>query len=201
MQDLIAKGLLQYAKAEKEVMGVDADPFPDMDVNVITAQVPPRPSRWFEEVEEEEEPSFFRRRKVQNIVEEPSVAQNKGKEKCFEEQKEYLCIRCGDKITLKEAVVAEKEQQVCYSKARLRFNTMANGDLQIFVGAKMIYDGLDPGVFGPPMDDLYGPGDGLFLVNGDPVRPSKSAAPSIYDEDAVRSHNWVRQGPQFGNAY
>lgn len=47
VQDLISKGLLQYSKAEKEVMGVDADPFPNMDVNVITAS---RPSRWFEEV-------------------------------------------------------------------------------------------------------------------------------------------------------
>lgn len=117
----------------------------------------------------------------------------------MEEANEYLCIRCANEVNIKEAIVAEKEHQVCYSRAKLRFNTMANGDLQIFIGAKMIYDGLDPGVFGPPLENVYGPGDGPFLVKGDPMIPPKVSIPRIYDEEAARSFNWVEQ--PYGGQY
>lgn len=68
--------------------------------------------------------------------------------------KKHVCIKCSKEIEENEAIVVEKELKNCYSKSSMRFNIMVSGDLQIYIGAKMLYEGLDPNIFGPPMDEL-----------------------------------------------
>lgn len=60
---------------------------------------------------------------------------------------DYLCIRSGQEIKHGEAVIAEKEQKSAFSKSGISFNTMGGNDLQIYVGAKLIYEGIDSGLF------------------------------------------------------
>ncbi|KAI8529885.1 hypothetical protein RHMOL_Rhmol11G0009300 [Rhododendron molle] len=38
-EDLIKKGMLQYAKGDKEAIGIDIDPFPMVKVNMVTANL------------------------------------------------------------------------------------------------------------------------------------------------------------------
>lgn len=40
--DLIQKGLLQYAKVDKDPMGIESNPFPKVEVNMVTANLAKR---------------------------------------------------------------------------------------------------------------------------------------------------------------
>ncbi|KAF7126508.1 hypothetical protein RHSIM_Rhsim11G0082000 [Rhododendron simsii] len=99
---------------------------------------------------------------------------------------DYLCIRCGREIKYGEAIIAEKEQKCAFSKSGLRFNTMGGNDLQIYVGAKLIYEGIDPGLFNRiESEHCYGPDDGPFLFRGHPVVPARPGVPSSQELEAV----------------
>ena len=59
---------------------------------------------------------------------------------------------------------------------------MGGNDLQIYIGAKLIYEGIDPGLFNRiESDHCYGPDDGPFLFRGSPVVPARPGVPSRRD--------------------
>ncbi|KAG5533237.1 hypothetical protein RHGRI_027440 [Rhododendron griersonianum] len=63
---------------------------------------------------------------------------------------------------------------------------MGGNDLQIYVGAKLIYEGIDPGLFNRiESAHCYGPDDGPFLFRGNPVVPARPGVPSHQDLEAV----------------
>ncbi|KAI8572830.1 hypothetical protein RHMOL_Rhmol01G0230800 [Rhododendron molle] len=55
--------------------------------------------------------------------------------------------QCGREVQHGEAIIVDKEQRSPFSRSGIRFNTMGGNDLQIYVGAKLIYEGIDPGLF------------------------------------------------------
>ncbi|KAG5533239.1 hypothetical protein RHGRI_027440 [Rhododendron griersonianum] len=57
---------------------------------------------------------------------------------------------------------------------------------EIYVGAKLIYEGIDPGLFNRiESAHCYGPDDGPFLFRGNPVVPARPGVPSHQDLEAV----------------
>ncbi|KAF7144621.1 hypothetical protein RHSIM_Rhsim04G0124600 [Rhododendron simsii] len=63
---------------------------------------------------------------------------------------------------------------------------MGGNDLQIYVGAKLIYEGIDPGLFHRiESEHCYGPDDGPFLFRGNPVVPARPGVPSCQDLEAA----------------
>ncbi|KAF7113899.1 hypothetical protein RHSIM_RhsimUnG0103900 [Rhododendron simsii] len=63
---------------------------------------------------------------------------------------------------------------------------MGGNDLQIYVGAKLIYEGIDSGLFNRiELEHCYGPDDGLSLFRGNPVVPARPGVPSCQDLEAV----------------
>lgn len=71
----------------------------------------------------------------------------------------HLYIRCENQIKQAKSMLANRKNQIYYSKSRLRLNTLGNGDLQIYVGAKLIYEGLELSIYRPVMTKIYGPRD------------------------------------------
>ncbi|KAI8555327.1 hypothetical protein RHMOL_Rhmol05G0166200 [Rhododendron molle] len=65
---------------------------------------------------------------------------------------------------------------------------------QIYVGAKLIYEGIDPGIF-VQMDSnyWYGPDDGPFLFRGSPIVPPRPGVPSYHDLE-VAGYQFPSQG-------
>ncbi|KAF7149791.1 hypothetical protein RHSIM_Rhsim02G0196700 [Rhododendron simsii] len=115
---------------------------------------------------------------------------------------DYLCIRCGREVKYGEAIIAEKEQRCAFSKSGIRFNTMGGNDLQIYVGAKLIYEGIDPGLFNRiESEHCYGPDDGPFLFRGNPVVPARPGVPSCQDLEAVGAQKQIvpKHGGQDSN--
>ncbi|KAG5552078.1 hypothetical protein RHGRI_010237 [Rhododendron griersonianum] len=63
---------------------------------------------------------------------------------------------------------------------------MGGNDLQIYVGVKLIYKGIDPGLFHRiESEHCYGPNDGPFLFRGNPVVPARPGVPSCQDLEAA----------------
>ncbi|KAF7113418.1 hypothetical protein RHSIM_RhsimUnG0128100 [Rhododendron simsii] len=63
---------------------------------------------------------------------------------------------------------------------------MGGNDLQIYVGAKLIYEGIDPGLFHRiESEHCNGPDDGPFLFRGNPVVPARPGVPSCQDLEAA----------------
>lgn len=91
--------MLQYAKGNKEVMGIDIDPFPLVDVNVITARLKKGKlaSQIEKRIQEEED--------AMTTEEESHVKQK------FEN---YFCLRCDKEIKSGEEVITEKEYNGTY---------------------------------------------------------------------------------------
>ncbi|KAG5533238.1 hypothetical protein RHGRI_027440 [Rhododendron griersonianum] len=173
VQDLIQKGLLQYAKGDKEPMGIDANPFPKIEVNMVTASLSKRLGSTVEKKKREDE----------NQME---TDDELAKSHFSRFPNDYLCIRCGHEVEYGEAIMLEKEQKNAFSKSGIRFNTMGGNDLQIYVGAKLIYEGIDPGLFNRiESAHCYGPDDGPFLFRGNPVVPARPGVPSHQDLEAV----------------
>ncbi|KAG5554688.1 hypothetical protein RHGRI_012296 [Rhododendron griersonianum] len=173
VQDLIQKGLLQYAKCDKEPMGIDANPFPKVEVNMVTASLSKRLGSTVEKKKREDE----------NQME---TDDELAKSHFSRFPNDYLCIRCGHEVEYGEAIMLEKEQKNAFSKSGIRFNTMGGNDLQIYVGAKLIYKGIDPGLFNRiESEHCYGPDDGPFLFRGNPVVPARPGVPSHQDLEAV----------------
>ncbi|KAG5533025.1 hypothetical protein RHGRI_027308 [Rhododendron griersonianum] len=172
VQDLIQKGLLQYAKGDKEPMGIDANPFPKIEVNMVTASLSKRLGSTVEKKKREDE----------NQME---TDDELAKSHFSRFPNDYLCIRCGHEVEYGEAIMLEKEQKNAFSKSGIRFNTMGGNDLQIYVGAKLIYEGIDPGLFNRiESEHCYGPDDGPFLFRGNPVMPARPGVPSHQDLEA-----------------
>ncbi|KAG5533022.1 hypothetical protein RHGRI_027308 [Rhododendron griersonianum] len=170
--DLIQKGLLQYAKGDKEPMGIDANPFPKIEVNMVTASLSKRLGSTVEKKKREDE----------NQME---TDDELAKSHFSRFPNDYLCIRCGHEVEYGEAIMLEKEQKNAFSKSGIRFNTMGGNDLQIYVGAKLIYEGIDPGLFNRiESEHCYGPDDGPFLFRGNPVMPARPGVPSHQDLEA-----------------
>ena len=154
MQDLIQKGMLQYAKGTKDVMG---DPFPKVEVNMVTASAS-KARKFSSKVERQKQ------------VEESDAMETDEESHKSKKWESYLCLRCNREVKSCEAVIAEKEHKAAFSKSGIRFNTMGGNDLQIYVGPKRIYEGIDPGIFVPiESAHCYGPDDGPFLFKGMPV--------------------------------
>ncbi|KAG5541723.1 hypothetical protein RHGRI_021524 [Rhododendron griersonianum] len=173
VQDLIQKGLLQYAKGDKEPTGIDANPFPKIEVNMVTASLSKRLGSTVEKKKREDE----------NQME---TDDELAKSHFSRFPNDYLCIRCGHEVEYGEAIMLEKEQKNAFSKSGIRFNTMGGNDLQIYVGAKLIYEGIDPGLFNRiESAHCYGPDDGPFLFRGNPVVPARPGVPSHQDLEAV----------------
>jgi hypothetical protein len=168
VQDLIQKGMLQYAKGNKDVMGIDIDPFPIFpmaDVNVITARL--KKGKLASQIE----------RKIQD---EEDLMETEEKFYGKQNTEQYFCLRCSDEIRSGEEVIAEKEYSGTYAKGSIRFNTMGNKDLQIYVGPKLVYEGEDPGVFiSSECIKWYGEDDGPFLFKGQPVIPDMPGKPDM----------------------
>ncbi|KAG5542904.1 hypothetical protein RHGRI_015855 [Rhododendron griersonianum] len=172
-QDLIQKGLLQYAKGDKEPMGKDANPFPKVEVNMVTASLSKRLGSTVKKKKREDE----------NQME---TDDELAKSHFSRFPNDYLCIRCGHEVEYGEAIMLEKEQKNAFSKSGIRFNTMGGNDLQIYDGAKLIYEGIDPGLFNRiESEHCYGPDDGPFLFRGNPVVPARPGVPSHQDLEAV----------------
>ncbi|KAF7153690.1 hypothetical protein RHSIM_Rhsim01G0057400 [Rhododendron simsii] len=172
-QDLIQKGLLQYAKGEKDPMSIESDPFPKVEINMVNANLAKRLG------------STVVRQK-QGEGDRMETDEESAKSQPLRFPNDYLCIRCGREIKYGEAIIAEKEQKCAFSKSGLRFNTMGGNDLQIYVGAKLIYEGIDPGLFNRiESEHCYGPDDGPFLFRGHPVVPARPGVPSSQELEAV----------------
>ncbi|KAG5528731.1 hypothetical protein RHGRI_029405 [Rhododendron griersonianum] len=172
-QDLIQKRLLQYAKGDKEPMGIDSNPFPKVEVNMVTASLSKRLGSTVEKKKREDE----------NQME---TDDELAKSHFSRFANDYLCIRCGREVEYGEAIMVEKEQKSAFSKSGIRFNTMGGNDLQIYVGAKLIYEGIDPGLFNRiESEHCYGPDDGPFLFRGNPVVPARPGVPSRQDLEAA----------------
>ncbi|KAG5560718.1 hypothetical protein RHGRI_003901 [Rhododendron griersonianum] len=172
VQDLIQKGLLQYGKGDKEPMGIDSNPFPKVEVNMVTASLSKRLGSTVEKKKREDE----------NQME---TDDELAKSHFSRFPNDYLCIRCGHEVEYGEAIMMEKEQKNALSKSGIRFNTMGGNDLQIYVGAKLIYEGIDPGIFNRiESEHCYGP-DGPFLFRGNPVVPARPGVPSHQDLEAA----------------
>ncbi|KAG5560717.1 hypothetical protein RHGRI_003901 [Rhododendron griersonianum] len=170
--DLIQKGLLQYGKGDKEPMGIDSNPFPKVEVNMVTASLSKRLGSTVEKKKREDE----------NQME---TDDELAKSHFSRFPNDYLCIRCGHEVEYGEAIMMEKEQKNALSKSGIRFNTMGGNDLQIYVGAKLIYEGIDPGIFNRiESEHCYGP-DGPFLFRGNPVVPARPGVPSHQDLEAA----------------
>ncbi|KAG5528729.1 hypothetical protein RHGRI_029405 [Rhododendron griersonianum] len=173
VQDLIQKRLLQYAKGDKEPMGIDSNPFPKVEVNMVTASLSKRLGSTVEKKKREDE----------NQME---TDDELAKSHFSRFANDYLCIRCGREVEYGEAIMVEKEQKSAFSKSGIRFNTMGGNDLQIYVGAKLIYEGIDPGLFNRiESEHCYGPDDGPFLFRGNPVVPARPGVPSRQDLEAA----------------
>ncbi|KAG5528730.1 hypothetical protein RHGRI_029405 [Rhododendron griersonianum] len=171
--DLIQKRLLQYAKGDKEPMGIDSNPFPKVEVNMVTASLSKRLGSTVEKKKREDE----------NQME---TDDELAKSHFSRFANDYLCIRCGREVEYGEAIMVEKEQKSAFSKSGIRFNTMGGNDLQIYVGAKLIYEGIDPGLFNRiESEHCYGPDDGPFLFRGNPVVPARPGVPSRQDLEAA----------------
>ncbi|KAG5536479.1 hypothetical protein RHGRI_024044 [Rhododendron griersonianum] len=57
---------------------------------------------------------------------------------------------------------------------------------EIYIGAKLIYEGIDPGLFNRiESEHCYGPDDGPFLFRGNPVVPARPGVPSRQDLEAA----------------
>ncbi|KAF7152236.1 hypothetical protein RHSIM_Rhsim01G0036800 [Rhododendron simsii] len=193
-QDLIQKGLLQYAKGEKDPMSIESDPFPKVEINMVNANLAKRLG------------STVVRQK-QGEGDRMETDEESAKSQPLRFPNDYLCIRCGREIKYGEAIIAEKEQKCAFSKSGLRFNTMGGNDLQIYVGAKLIYEGIDPGLFNRiESEHCYGPDDGPFLFRGHPVVPARPGVPSSQELEAVgyqfpsrgRYSNYRGAGPRRG---
>lgn len=63
---------------------------------------------------------------------------------------------------------------------------MSGNDLQIYVGAKLICEGIDPRLFNRiKSEHCYGPNDGPFLFRGHLVVPARLGVPSCQDLEAA----------------
>ncbi|KAG5533236.1 hypothetical protein RHGRI_027440 [Rhododendron griersonianum] len=154
-------------------MGIDANPFPKIEVNMVTASLSKRLGSTVEKKKREDE----------NQME---TDDELAKSHFSRFPNDYLCIRCGHEVEYGEAIMLEKEQKNAFSKSGIRFNTMGGNDLQIYVGAKLIYEGIDPGLFNRiESAHCYGPDDGPFLFRGNPVVPARPGVPSHQDLEAV----------------
>ncbi|KAG5554686.1 hypothetical protein RHGRI_012296 [Rhododendron griersonianum] len=154
-------------------MGIDANPFPKVEVNMVTASLSKRLGSTVEKKKREDE----------NQME---TDDELAKSHFSRFPNDYLCIRCGHEVEYGEAIMLEKEQKNAFSKSGIRFNTMGGNDLQIYVGAKLIYKGIDPGLFNRiESEHCYGPDDGPFLFRGNPVVPARPGVPSHQDLEAV----------------
>ncbi|XP_058179969.1 uncharacterized protein LOC131327899 [Rhododendron vialii] len=173
VQDLIQKGLLQYAKGDKDPMGIESNPFPKIEVNMVTAGLAKRLGSNVTKQKQGEEDHM-------------QTEEESAKSHTSRFPNDYLCIRCGHEVQYGEAIIAEKDQRSAFSKSGLRFNTMGGNDLQIYVGAKLIYEGIDPGLFNRiESEHCYGPDDGPFLFRGHPVVPARPGVPSCQDLEAA----------------
>ncbi|KAI8530060.1 hypothetical protein RHMOL_Rhmol11G0025500 [Rhododendron molle] len=147
-------------------MGIESNPFPKVEVNMVTASLAKRLGSTVE-------------RKKQ--IEEDQMVTNEESAKSHFPRfpNDYLCIRCGREVQHGEAIIADKEQRSAFSRSGIRFNTMGGNDRQIYVGAKLIYEGIDPGLFNRiESEHCYGPDDGPFLFRGNPVVPARPGVPS-----------------------
>ncbi|KAF7154259.1 hypothetical protein RHSIM_Rhsim01G0036900 [Rhododendron simsii] len=173
VQDLIQKGLLQYAKGDKDPMGIESNPFPKVEINMVTAILAKRLGSTVE-----------KQKQVEGDRMETDEESAKSQPSRF--PNDYLCIRCGREVKYGEAIIVEKEQNCAFSKSGIRFNTMGGNNLQIYVGAKLIYEGIDPGLFNRiESEHCYGPNDGPFLFRGHLVVPARPRVPSCQDLEAV----------------
>ncbi|KAF7124306.1 hypothetical protein RHSIM_Rhsim12G0055600 [Rhododendron simsii] len=173
VQDLIQKGLLQYAKGDKDPMSIESDPFPKVEINMVNANLAKRLGSTVE-------------RQKQGEGDRMETDEESAKSQPLRFPNDYLCIRCGREVKYGEAIIAEKEQKCAFSKSGFRFNTMGGNDLQIYVGAKLIYEGIDPGLFNRiESEHCYGPDDGPFIFRGHPVVPARPGVPSSQDLEAV----------------
>ncbi|THG03953.1 hypothetical protein TEA_003434 [Camellia sinensis var. sinensis] len=66
----------------------------------------------------------------------------------------FMCSRCGTEKEKLQAILADKLKRSVKDYG-LRFNTLGGGDLQIFNGDRLLFDGQDPRIFGP-VDKSYG---------------------------------------------
>ncbi|KAF7115698.1 hypothetical protein RHSIM_RhsimUnG0049600 [Rhododendron simsii] len=172
-QDLIQKGLLQYAKGDKDKMSIESDPFPKVEINMVNANLAKRLGSTVE-------------RQKQGEGDRMETDEESAKSQSLRFPNDYLCIRSGREIKYGEAIIAEKEQKCAFSKSGLRFNTMGGNDLQIYVGAKLIYEGIDPRLFNRiESEHCYGPDDGPFLFRGHPVVPARPGVPFSQELEAV----------------
>ncbi|KAF7130827.1 hypothetical protein RHSIM_Rhsim10G0127300 [Rhododendron simsii] len=182
--DLIQKGMLQYSKGNKEVMGIDIDPFPKLEVNMVTVGMAKRLGSKVEKKKKIEEEQMETDGESYSTY--PHVPKFPN---------DYLCLRYGQEVKYAEAMMAEKEKKAAFSKSGLRFNTMGGNDLQIYVGAKLIYEGIDPGLFNRiESDHCYRPNDGPFLFRGQPIKPARPGVPPSQNLEAVEYQfpNWGR---------
>ena len=76
------------------------------------------------------------------------------------DEDKFVCSRCGTEKEKLQAILANKLKATAKDHD-LRFNTLGGGDLQIFNGNKLLFDGQDPGIF-RPIDRSYGENDGLL---------------------------------------
>ncbi|KAF7140613.1 hypothetical protein RHSIM_Rhsim06G0123400 [Rhododendron simsii] len=167
--DLIQKGLLQYAKGDKDPMGIESNPFPKVEVNMVTASLAKRLGSTVE-------------KRKQGDEDQMETDEESAKSHFSRFPNDYLCIRCGREVKYGEAIIAEKEQRCAFCKSGIGFNTMGGNYLQIYVGVKLIYEGIDPGLFHRiESEHCYGPDDGPFLFRGNPVVPARPRVPSCQD--------------------
>ncbi|KAH7845508.1 hypothetical protein Vadar_002969 [Vaccinium darrowii] len=109
-RDLIPNGMLQYAKGDPDVMRIGIDPFPHVDINMVTSNV----------------------NKTKRLS--SKVERMKQKEDCMEVDGEpyvkrlesYICLKCDKRIKARETMIADKEQKSGFSNVGLRFNTMGS---------------------------------------------------------------------------
>ncbi|KAF7112375.1 hypothetical protein RHSIM_RhsimUnG0235400 [Rhododendron simsii] len=110
-QDLIQKGLLQYAKGDKDPMSIESDPFPKVEINMVNASLAKRLGSTVE-------------RQKQGEGDRMETDEESAKSQPLRFPNDYLCIRCEREVKYGEAIIAEKEQKCAFSKSGLRFNTM-----------------------------------------------------------------------------
>ncbi|KAF7153132.1 hypothetical protein RHSIM_Rhsim01G0164200 [Rhododendron simsii] len=102
VKDLIQKGLLQYAKGNKEVMGIDIDPFPLAEVNMVTARL--KKGKMASQIE-------------RRIQEEEEIMEREEEVQVRQKFENYFCLRCDKEIKSGEEIIAEKEYNGTYAKA------------------------------------------------------------------------------------
>ncbi|KAF7144675.1 hypothetical protein RHSIM_Rhsim04G0124500 [Rhododendron simsii] len=81
-QDLIQKGLLQYAKGDKDPMGIESNPFPKVEFNMVTASLAKMLGSTVE-------------KQKQGEGDQMETDEESAKSQLSRFPNDYLCIRCG----------------------------------------------------------------------------------------------------------